>query len=85
MTMTPLPATRCPLCGGSNQCAPAAAGHFDVACWCQSTPISPAALRQVPADLVNKACLCPRCAAGITGPQEAGPPPQDQGRSEQGT
>lgn len=60
--MKPLPNTTCPLCGGQNQCAPAAAGHFNVECWCRTAVISPDALRQVPADLVNKACLCPRCA-----------------------
>ena len=26
--------------------------------------ISPEALKRVPDELVNKACLCPRCAAG---------------------
>ena len=32
--VTPLPAHRCPLCGGPNGCAAAAAGRFDVPCWC---------------------------------------------------
>jgi hypothetical protein len=55
----------CPLCGGANQCAPARAGHFDVPCWCTTAAINPEALARVPAHLVDKACLCPRCAAGL--------------------
>lgn len=63
--MHPLPNHLCPLCGAANQCAPARAGRFDVECWCTSTPVSTEALARVPAELVDKACLCPRCAAGV--------------------
>ena len=62
-TLCPL----CPLCGGANQCAPASAGTLDVECWCTKAVISPEALARIPADLVNKACLCPRCAGGVNG------------------
>ncbi|HEX5362312.1 MAG TPA: cysteine-rich CWC family protein [Fluviicoccus sp.] len=64
-TLTALPNTRCPLCGGANDCAPASTGRLDVTCWCTTAAISPEALARVPAELVNKACLCPRCAAGM--------------------
>ncbi|HCT39928.1 MAG TPA: DNA or RNA helicase of superfamily II [Moraxellaceae bacterium] len=64
-TLQALPETRCPLCGGANQCAPAQAGRLDVECWCSKAVISPAALARVPADKINKACLCPRCAAAV--------------------
>jgi hypothetical protein len=64
-TLAALPNTRCPLCGGANDCTPAATGRLDVACWCTTAAISPEALARVPAELVNKACLCPRCAAGM--------------------
>lgn len=63
--MQALPETRCPLCGGANQCAPAQTGKLDVECWCSTAAISPQALARVPADKINKACLCPRCAAGV--------------------
>lgn len=63
--MNVLPNTACPICGGSNQCAPASTGTFEVECWCTKATISPAALARVPADLIDKACLCPRCAAGL--------------------
>ncbi|MCC6075219.1 cysteine-rich CWC family protein [Pseudomonas sp. GCM10022188] len=63
--MQPLANHICPLCGGANQCAPARAGTFAVDCWCKTASISPEALAQVPEELVGKACLCPRCAAGI--------------------
>ena len=62
--MQALPRTLCPLCGGANHCAPASAGRLDVECWCTRTTVSREALARVPADLVDKACLCPRCAAG---------------------
>lgn len=62
-----LPNTICPLCGGANNCAPAAAGSLDVPCWCSTVAVSKEALAQVPAGLVNKACLCPRCAASLPG------------------
>lgn len=64
--MQALPETQCPLCGGANQCAPAQTGRLDVECWCSKAAISPAALARVPTDKINKACLCPRCAAGVT-------------------
>lgn len=63
--MQPLPNTTCPLCGGSNQCTPANTGRFDPECWCTKAAISPEALAKIPPELVNKACLCPRCAAGL--------------------
>jgi hypothetical protein len=63
--MQSLPNYVCPLCGGANQCAPAEAGRLDVDCWCTKASVSPGALARVPAHLVNKACLCPRCAADL--------------------
>jgi hypothetical protein len=63
--MQSLPNYVCPLCGGANQCAPAEAGRLDVDCWCTKASVSPDALARVPAHLVNKACLCPRCAADL--------------------
>lgn len=63
--MKPLATTLCPLCGGANQCTPANTGKFDGECWCTRATISPEALKRVPKDQVDKACLCPRCAAGL--------------------
>ena len=60
-----LPNQQCPLCGGANRCAPARAGTLDVECWCTKATISTEALARVPAQLINWACLCPRCAAGL--------------------
>jgi hypothetical protein len=50
----------CPLCGGDNQCA-VAAGRPPESCWCQQASISSEALAAVPADAVDKYCLCPAC------------------------
>ncbi len=55
----------CPLCGGANQCKPALTGRLDVECWCTKAFMDAEALSRVPEHLVNKACLCPRCAAGL--------------------
>ena len=66
--MTALANHECPLCGGANHCAPAQAGTLNVECWCSKTTISAEALARVPAEQINKACLCPRCAAGLTPP-----------------
>jgi hypothetical protein len=64
--MKPLPNTRCPLCGGSNQCQPAMTGSFEGDCWCRTAPVSPEALARVPPEQRGLACLCPRCAQGLT-------------------
>jgi len=63
--MKALPNTTCPVCGGSNQCMPASTGTFDVPCWCTTASISAEALARVPVELIDKACLCPRCASGL--------------------
>ena len=55
-------ASRCPLCGFSNQCSLADPRTVDQACWCFSETIDPARLEALPAELREKACLCPRCA-----------------------
>jgi hypothetical protein len=62
MTDKPDP-SRCPVCGEPNQCGlnnPVTA----TPCWCFSTEIAPEAHERIPADALNKACLCPRCARG---------------------
>lgn len=62
--LRPLPNRLCPLCGGPNDCAPAACGRFDVDCWCSRARIAPQVLQQIPAEARDRACLCARCAAG---------------------
>ena len=75
--MKVLPNTRCPVCGASNQCAPASAGTFEVECWCTTASISAEALARIPMESIDKACLCPRCASGIGG---SDPAPQPDAR-----
>lgn len=58
----PLANTLCPLCGGANQCMPATTGSFEGECWCTRAVISADALAKVPKQLIDRACLCPRCA-----------------------
>lgn len=59
---TPLPEHRCPLCGGPNGCAAAAAGRFDVACWCREVRFDAALLARVPVEQQGRACVCRACA-----------------------
>lgn len=60
----PRPHHRCPACGGPNACTPAAAGRFDVACWCTAVTVRPEALAALPAAAQVVACLCRACATG---------------------
>lgn len=62
--VTPAP-NRCPLCGQSNRCSQADPALEGLPCWCFSTRIDRNALDRVPPDLVDRACLCPRCASGL--------------------
>ncbi|HYD96584.1 MAG TPA: cysteine-rich CWC family protein [Noviherbaspirillum sp.] len=61
--MEPKPNNACPLCGGPNGCAPAAAGSFDVPCWCTTAKVDAAVLARVPEALRGQACICAKCAA----------------------
>ena len=58
--------SRCPLCGQSNRCTQADPALEGQSCWCFSTPIDREALERIPTDLVDRACLCPRCAVGLS-------------------
>ncbi|HEY2410113.1 MAG TPA: cysteine-rich CWC family protein [Polyangiaceae bacterium] len=51
----------CPLCGGANACGVAAGAE---SCWCFSSSISGELLKQVPAPVKGRACVCAACAAG---------------------
>jgi hypothetical protein len=51
----------CPLCGEPNQCQLSAVGASDRPCWCASMKFPPEVLARVPADQVNKSCICKRC------------------------
>ncbi|HEX5310782.1 cysteine-rich CWC family protein [Aquabacterium sp.] len=67
--MQALPNHICPLCGGANECMAAQTGRLDVDCWCNHTRVSPGALARVPPDMIDRSCLCPRCAAGFDQPK----------------
>lgn len=71
MSLQALANPTCPLCGAANQCAPASTGRLDVPCWCSTVQIDPQALARVPPEQLNKACLCPRCAAGLPSEPQA--------------
>jgi hypothetical protein len=52
----------CPACGASNDCTLAVPQTADRACWCYSVSIDPDVLAELPPELRDKSCLCPRCA-----------------------
>jgi hypothetical protein len=56
-------ASHCPACGAANRCGLADPRSAARGCWCFEVSIDPAILEALPAELRNKACLCPRCAA----------------------
>ncbi|WEZ89653.1 MULTISPECIES: cysteine-rich CWC family protein [unclassified Pseudomonas] len=62
----------CPACGAPNQCTLAVPRSATQACWCFGVAIDPAVLQALPAELRDKACLCPRCA-GVLAQLEAAP------------
>jgi hypothetical protein len=56
----------CPVCGEPNQCAIEVAkstGKPLQECWCASAVFTAEILFKVPAQAINKACICKKCAA----------------------
>jgi hypothetical protein len=72
MASPPLRALLCPLCGGPNGCAVAAAGSFEAACWCAGAAFPPALLQRLPDGSRGRACICRGCV------DAAAPAPPDQ-------
>ncbi|MBG9389246.1 cysteine-rich CWC family protein [Caenimonas aquaedulcis] len=63
---TPIDPSRCPLCGGANQCAmeiARATGGQPGTCWCAGVDFPAELLARVPADARHQACICAACAA----------------------
>lgn len=63
--MQTTPTDICPLCGNGNQCTLASTTDSAAPCWCFEVTLSKEALARVPAEQIDKSCLCPRCAAGM--------------------
>lgn len=59
--MKPTDTSRCPLCGGANDCQLCTPNAYKGPCWCVRVEIPEALLTQVPADSRNKACICWYC------------------------
>jgi hypothetical protein len=57
----------CPLCGQANRCVMELARETGLApppCWCTQVDFSAELLASIPADLKDRACICPSCARG---------------------
>jgi len=54
-------ASRCPLCGGPNECRVCTADTYKSSCWCATVEIPAELLVCVPAEQRNRACICRNC------------------------
>lgn len=54
-------AAHCPMCGEANECQVCAVGAYKGPCWCASVTVPTELLARVPAEDVNKRCICKRC------------------------
>jgi hypothetical protein len=73
MNMNPNPgveASKCPLCGGPNQCA-LAADPSATQCWCDTEKFPRELLAQIPAKAVGRTCICQKCLTRYRGVKEA--------------
>lgn len=69
--LPPVEPSRCPLCGGPNNCAMAGSSTA-VDCWCSRVRIPEELLARVPEAARDEACICARCVAAASEPH---PPP----------
>lgn len=61
-TATPqLDASRCPLCGGPNDCQMCTTAAYKGPCWCAKVEIPVDLLALVPIEYRSKACICRDC------------------------
>ena len=63
----------CPLCGSTNMCAmeiAKATGKPLERCWCVDAVFTPEVLKALPEATKGKACVCIKCAAGLTSPND---------------
>jgi hypothetical protein len=67
MTSHPIDPTRCPLCGGDNNCGAARGAGT---CWCFDRRVPAEVLERVPPELRDQVCICERCASGYRSPAE---------------
>jgi prepilin-type N-terminal cleavage/methylation domain-containing protein/prepilin-type processing-associated H-X9-DG protein len=61
---------QCPLCGQPNGCQLCSVSAYKGPCWCARLEIPDGLLACVPAELRNRACVCPGCIASFR-PKEA--------------
>jgi hypothetical protein len=54
--------SECPLCGKANKCQMANDGDAK-SCWCLTADIPQTLLQDIPAEKINKSCVCAQCVA----------------------
>ncbi len=53
-------AMKCPICNRNNSCGNPE-GKSDMACWCGKETFPNGIFELIPADQLNKSCLCKEC------------------------
>ena len=77
--------SRCPLCGGPNDCQLCTPGMHKGPCWCVKMEMSAALLARVPEEFRNRACICQNCVENFQRePQPTQNSPAASKRSEDG-
>lgn len=75
MDNPPIDTSKCPLCGGPNQCAMAADPSASE-CWCEDKKFPRELLAQIPEQALRRACICPNCLERVLKTKRNIDPPQ---------
>ncbi|HLP76645.1 MAG TPA: cysteine-rich CWC family protein [Candidatus Paceibacterota bacterium] len=57
----PIDPTRCPLCGGPNDCQLCRMDTYKGPCWCAKVEVPESLLALLPPDAKNRSCICRGC------------------------
>lgn len=61
----PIDPTRCPLCGGPNNCQLCSMETYKGPCWCTKVEVPESLLALVPPESKNRSCVCRACIAAF--------------------
>ncbi len=69
--------SRCPLCGGANNCQLCTPNTYKGPCWCEPMLIPEMLLARVPLELRDQTCICRECVAAFHRGNSSPPPPPE--------
>ena len=67
--------SRCPLCGGANNCQRCTPNAYKGPCWCEPMCLPETLLARVPLELRDQTCICRACVAAFHRGNSSPPPP----------